>query len=274
MSDRAGRKVNATGINLSVLVSSGSARAVLAVGSLAIGRAGQRVDLGQVDADVTIEEGRVTVRELVAAGGALTGTLRGTVGAEGGLALKGELSARLEKIAALAGRPDAAGGAARFEGEITGNWRIPSLTGDLDVQGLVAGGHRWPQVRGQVAWANRRLSWSRLRVPVGEGDVTSAGEVDFSGGAPRYRIDAKVRALDPARLPAAPGGIAARVLGLAGTLQWQGVGTGVEASGSGRLATRFTIASWPGEEVVFEAVGVARSWQGFGHIVPRGGALA
>ena len=123
MSDRAGGSVNATGINLSVLVSSGSARAVLAVGSLAIGRAGQRVDLGQVDADVTIEEGRVTVRELVAAGGALTGTLRGTVGATGVLALKGELSARLEKIAALAGRPDAAGGAARFEGEITGNWR-------------------------------------------------------------------------------------------------------------------------------------------------------
>ena len=127
------------------------------------------------------------------------------------------------------------------------------MTGDLDVQGLVAGGHRWPQVRGQVAWGDRRLSWSRLRVPVGEGDVTSAGEVDFSGGAPRYRIDAKARALDLARLPVAPGGIAARVLGLAGTMQWQGSGTGAEASGSGRLATRFTIASWPGEEVVFEA---------------------
>jgi autotransporter translocation and assembly factor TamB len=253
MSDRAGGNVNATGINLSVLVSRGSARAVLAVGSLAIGRAGQRVDLGRVDADVTIEEGRVTVRELVAAGGALTGTLRGTVGATGVLALKGDLSARLEKIAALVGRPDAAGGAARIEGEITGNWRNPSLTGDLAVQGLVAGGHRWPQARGKVAWGGRRLSWARLRLLVGEGDVTSAGEVDFSGAAPRYRIEATARALGLAGLPVAPGGIAAQVLGLTGTLQWQGSGTGGEASGSGRLATRFTIASWPGEEVILEA---------------------
>ena len=106
-----------------------SARAVLAVGSLAIGRAGRRVELGRVDADVTIEEGQVTVRELVAAGGAITGTLRGTVGYTGVLALKGELSARLENIAALAGRPGAAGGTARFEGEITGNWRDPAGAG-------------------------------------------------------------------------------------------------------------------------------------------------
>ena len=47
--------------------------------------------------------------------------------------------------------------------------------------------------------------------------------------------------------------IADRVRGLAGTLLWEGAGTGAEASGSGRLAARFTIASWPGEEVAVEA---------------------
>ena len=144
--------VGATGIDLSVLVSSGARGPCLAVGSLAIGRAGRRVDLGRVDADVTIEEGRVTVREFVAAGGAVAGTLRGTVGYAGALALTGELSARLENIAALAGRPAAAGGAARFEGEITGNWRAPAAAGTLAVQDLVVGGRRWPQARGQVAW--------------------------------------------------------------------------------------------------------------------------
>ena len=253
MSDQAGRSVKATGISLSVLVSSGSARAVLAVGSLAIGRAGQRVDLGRVDADVTIEEGRVTVREFVATDGVLTGTLRGTVDAAGVLAFTGKLSARLEKVAALVGRPDAAAGAARFEGEITGNWRDPSLTGTLAVQGLVAGGRRWTQVRGQVAWGGGRLSWSQLRLPVGEGELASTGEVDFSGAAPRYRLEVTARALELAGLPVAPGGIASQVLGLAGTLQWQGSGTGGEASGSGRLATKFTIASWPGEEAAFES---------------------
>jgi len=253
MSNGSGESVHATGINLSVLVSSGSARAVLAAGSLAIGHAARPVDLGRVDADVTIEEGQVTVRELVAAGGAVTGKLRGTVGFTGVLALKGELSARLEEILALAGRPAAAVGAARFEGEVTGSWRDPAATGSLAVQELAVGGRRWPQARGQVAWGGDRLSWSRLRLPVGEGVVTTAGEADFSGGALRYRIDAEARAVDLARLPAAPVGFAARVLGLAGTLHWEGSGAGAAASGSGRLATRFTIASWPGEEVAIEA---------------------
>ena len=61
---RAGGSINATGINLSVLVSSGKARAVLEVGNLVAGRGGKRVDLGSVDADVTIEEGRILVRRL------------------------------------------------------------------------------------------------------------------------------------------------------------------------------------------------------------------
>jgi autotransporter translocation and assembly factor TamB len=245
--------VDATGINLSVLVSRGSARAVLAARSLAIGRAGGRVDLGRVDADVTIEDGRIAVRELVAAGGAVTGTFRGTVGYTGDLALKGEVSARLENIAALIGRPAAAAGAARFEGEITGTWRDPEGTGSLAVQELVVGGRHWPQARGQVTWGGGRLAWSKLRLPAGEGEVTSAGDVDFSGGALRYRIDAEARAVDLARLPAVPGGIAAEVLGVAGTLHWEGSGAGAEASGSGRLATRFTMASWPGGEVALEA---------------------
>jgi len=253
IADGAGGSVQATGINLSVLVSNGSARVVLAINNLGLGRAGRQVGLGRVNADVTIEADQVTVRELVAAGGVVTGTLRGTASYAGVLALKGELSARLEKIAALAGRPTAAAGAARFEGEITGSWRAPAGTGTLTVQDLAVGGRRWPQVRGQVTWGGSRLSWSRLRLPVGEGDVSTAGEVDYSGGALRYRIDAEARAVDLARLPAAPGGIASRVLGLAGTLHWEGLGTGAEASGSGRLATKFTIASWPGEEVSFEA---------------------
>jgi len=252
MTDRAGRSVSATGINLSLLVSRGRARAVLAVGSLVIERAGQQVDLGRVDANVTVREDQVTVRTLVASGGALTGKLQGTVGTTGLLALKGELSARLEKMSALVGRPVAAG-AARFEGEIAGTWRDPELTGSFSVRELVAGGHRWPPARGQVVWGGRRLSWSQLRLPVGEGDVISTGEIDFSGAAPRYRIEAQVRALDLAGLPAAPPGLAARVRGLAGSLQWQGSAGGVEASGSGRLATRFTIASRPDEEIALEA---------------------
>ena len=125
MSDGAGASVEATGIDLSVLVSSGSARAVLAVGSLAVGRAGRRVDLGRVDADVTIEEGRVTVRELVAAGGAVTGTLRGRSDVAGVLALKGELSARLENLAALAGP---AGGRRRRRRDSRARSRGPGAT--------------------------------------------------------------------------------------------------------------------------------------------------
>ena len=193
ISGAAGRSVHASGIDLSILVSSGSARAVLDVGSLAVGTAGRQIDLGALDADVTIEEGRLTVRELVAGGGALTGTLRGTVGATGALALKGELSSRLETIAALLGRPVAVAGVAHFEGEITGTWRDPAASGSLAVRDLVAGGHRWPQARGQIAWGDGRLSWSRLRLPVGEGEVSSAGEVDFSGGALRYRVEAEAR---------------------------------------------------------------------------------
>ena len=54
-------------------------------------------------------------------------------------------------------------------------------------------------------------------------------------------------------MTAVPGGIATRVQALGGTLQWQGSGAGAEASGSGRLATRFTIASWPGAQVALEA---------------------
>jgi len=253
MTDGAGVAVDAAGVNLSILVSSGSARAVLVLESLAVERSGRRVGLGRVSADITIDEGQFTVRELVAAGGVVTGTLRGTVGATGVLALKGELSARLEKIMALVGRPVAGAGVARFEGEIIGRWHEPAVTGSLVVQDLVVGGKRWPQARGQVAWGDGRLSWSQLRLPVGAGEVTFAGEADFSGGALRYRIDAAARAVDLARLPSAPGGIAARVVGLAGTLHWEGAGAGALASGSGRLATRFTIASLPGEEVAFEA---------------------
>ncbi|MHB8834348.1 MAG: translocation/assembly module TamB domain-containing protein [Candidatus Methylomirabilia bacterium] len=253
ISDRADGSVSATGVNVSVLFSSGRARAVLTVDSLAVGRAGQSVDLGRVDADVTIGEGLITVRKLVAAGGALAGTLGGTMTAPGVLALKGNLSARLENVAALVGRPAAAAGDARFEGEISGNWLAPVVTGTLVVQELVAGGHHWPRARGQVAWDSGRLSWSGLRLPLGEGDVTCAGEVDFSGAAARYRIEAEARALDLAGLPATEGSVAARVLGLAGTLRWQGSGVGAGASGSGRLTTRFTVASWPGEEIALEA---------------------
>lgn len=251
VTDGAGGSVAATGIDLSVLVSRGNARAVLAAGAIAVGRAGRRVDLGQVDADFAIDGDRITVRELTVAGGAVTGKLRGTVAHDGVLALEGLLSARLETLAALFGLT--AGGVARFEGEVTGNWRDPRAAGSLVAQELVVRGRRWPQVRGHVAWGGGRLSWSQLRLPAGDGEVILAGEADFSGGAPRYRLDAEARAADLAQLPAAPGAIASRVLGLAGTLHWEGSGAGAEATGSGSLATRFTLASWPGEEVVFEA---------------------
>lgn len=253
VSDGAGAVGGATGINLSVLVASGGARAVLAVGNVALGLAGRKVDLGRVDVDATIEEGQLTVRELVAAGGPVTGLLRGRVDSTGVLALKGDLSTSLGKIAALFGRPAVVGGAARFEGEISGNWRDPAGSGTLAVQEFAVGEHRWPQARGRIAWGGGRLSWSQLRLPVGAGEVTAAGEVDFSGGALRYRLDAEARALDLARLPAVPAQIAVRVPVLAGTLHWEGVGTGVGASGGGRLVTKFAVASWPGKEVDCEA---------------------
>ncbi len=252
-SDGRGGRVQATGITLSALVSSGSARAVLAAGSLAIERAGRRIDLGGVDADVTLEEGQVTVRELVAAGGTVSGKLHGTVGYDGELKLKGELSSRLEHITALGDSPAVASGAARFEGEVTGNWRDPAGSGSLAVQELVVGGRRWPQARGQVAWGGARLAWSKMRLQAGAGEVATTGEADFSGETPRYRFDAEARAVDLALLPAVPEAFAAQVLGLAGTLHWDGSGIGPAASGSGRLATRFTLASWPGEEVAVEA---------------------
>ena len=246
-SNGSGESVHAGGINLSVLVSSGSARTVLETGSIAIERAGRRFELGKVNADVTIEENQVTVRELVAAGGAVTGTLRGTVGFAGTLDLKGDISAHLDKIAVLASRPAAIGaGTARFQGEIAGNWRAPTGNGSLTVQDLMVEGHRWPRFRGQIASSGRRISWSRLRLPVGEGEITSAGEIDFAGGALRYRIDAEARAVDPAQFPATAESSAARVIGLAGKLHWEGSGVGAEAAGSGRSsATQFTIASWP-----------------------------
>jgi hypothetical protein len=251
--DGAGGRAVAAGIDLSVFVSSGSARAVLEAGSLSVERAGRLVGLGRVDADVTFEEGLVSVRELVAAGGPVAGTLRGTVDYAGDLALKGELTARLEKVAALVGRPGAAGGAARFEGAITGNWRDPAAAGTIALRELVVGGRGWPQARGQVGWGGGRLSWSRLQLEVGAGAVTTGGVADFSGGALRYRIDAEARDADLAKLAAVSGSVADRLLGLAGTLHWEGSGTGAGASGSGSLATRFTVASWPGEEVVVEA---------------------
>jgi autotransporter translocation and assembly factor TamB len=251
--DGAGGRAVASEIDLSVFVSSGLARAVLEAGKMTIERGGRPVGLGRVNADVSFEDGRVTVRELVAAGGPLTGTLQGTVDYGGALALKGELSTRLEEVAALIGRPGAAGGAARFEGAIAGNWRRPEGAGTLAVRELVVGGRRLPPARGQFGWAGGHLSWSRLSLPVGAGSVTSEGEADFSGGAPRYRIAAEARAADPAELPAAAGTVAERLRGVSGTLRWEGSGTGPDASGSGSLAASFTLASWPGEEVSLEA---------------------
>ncbi len=248
-----GSIVEANGIDLSVFVSSGSARVVLAAGTVAITRDGRRLELGRLDADLSVEEGKITVREFVAAGGAVTGTLRGTADVAGVLALKGELSARLEKLAELTGRPAAAAGAARFVGGITGTWSEPALSGSLTVQDLVVSGRRWPQARGRVGWGGGRLSWSELRLPVGEGEVISAGAAEFSAGAVRYRLDVEARAVDPARLPIAAGKLAAQVHGLSGTLHWEGSGAGAAASGSGRLATKFSVASWPGGEVALEA---------------------
>jgi autotransporter translocation and assembly factor TamB len=250
LTDGAGGSVDATGIHLSVLVSRGGARAVVSAGTLEIGRAGRRVDAGKIDAEFTVEEGQISVRELTVAGGAVSGTLRGTASYAGVLALKADLSARLETLAALAGRT--VGGIARFDGELTGSWRAPAASGTLAVQDLLAGGQRWPQVRAQVSWGGGRLSWSRLHLPLGEGELTSSGEVDFSGGAPRYRLDAEARAAELSRLPAVPDGIASRALGVSGNLHWEGVGAGAEAVGSGRLQTRFTFSPWPGEEVVGE----------------------
>jgi len=251
--DNSGGRVVATGIDLSVVISSGNARAILEAGGLSVERAGRLAELGRLEADLTLEEGQVTVRELVAAGGPVAGTLRGTVDYAGTLALEGELAGRLEKVAALVGRPGAAGGFARFEGAISGNWNNPAGSGTLAVRELVVAGRGWPQARGQVGWGGGRLSWSRVQVKAGAGALTTDGEADYAGGALRYRIDAVARDAGLAGLPALSGTVADRVVGLAGTLHWEGSGTGAEALGTGNLATRFTVDSWPGEEVSIEA---------------------
>jgi hypothetical protein len=251
--DNSGGRFVATGVDLSILISSGNARAILEAGGLSIERAGRLAELGRLDADVTIEEGQITVRELVAAGGPVAGTLRGTVDYAGALALKGDLAGRLEKVAALVGRPGAAGGFARFEGAISGSWRDPAGSGTIAIRELVVGGRDWPQARGEVGWGGGRLSWSRLQMKVGAGALTTDGEAVFSGGALRYRIDAAAREAGLGSLPVLSGTVADRVVGLAGTLHWEGSGTGAEAKGHGVLAARFTVDSWPGEEVAWEA---------------------
>jgi autotransporter translocation and assembly factor TamB len=249
VSDANGKRLHADGINLSVLISSGSAHATLAVGSLAVGRRGRLTNLGRIATDLTIEGGRIAVGKLVADGGPIAGRLAGTVGFDGRLALNGALSARVEDLAALTGRAGAAGGMAHFKGAIAGVWREPAVTGSLSLQDLAVAGNRWPGVQGDIAWSGSRATWERLRLPVGDGEVTCAGEVDFSGAAPRYRIDVAARALDLARLPVAREGFAARVTGLGGTLHWEGAGLGAEATGSGRLAAQATVADLAGGQI-------------------------
>ena len=251
--DRNGGRTVAAGIDLSVLVAKGNARALLKNAHFTIERAGNTVDLGRMNADVALDEGLATVRELVLTGGPVAGTLQGTMDYEGVLALKGLLSARLEMVAALLGRTAAAGGTASFEGEISGSWRDPAGAGTLAVRDLVLGGRHWPPARGRVGWGGGRLFWSQLNVAVGAGAVISSGEAGFSGGALRYRVDAEARDVDPALVPAVAGEVADRVRGLAGKLHWEGAGVGATAAGSGTLEARCTLAAWPGEEVTLDA---------------------
>ena len=255
VSDDAGSALHAVDVNLSVLVSKGSARAVVAAGNVTVGRAGagRVVDLGRVETDLSIDERHLAVRELVVAGRAVSGRFAGSADLAGTLALTGALAVRLDDLAALAGRPAAAGGTAHFKGAISGSWREPAVAGSLTVQDLVVGERRWPSVQGEVAWSARRLSWEHLRLPVGTGAITSAGEADFSGGSPHYRIDGEARAVDLARLPVARDGFAAKMSGLGGTFHWEGDGAGPDASGKGRVALRFAVDSWPGGEIAVEA---------------------
>lgn len=250
--DDAGARTVIDGIALSVLVSRGAARALFEADTLEVQRAGRRWELGGLDADFTLEEGRAVVREFAVAGGPVTGRLRGTVAYAGGLALGGELSARLENVAALAGRPGIVAGNAQVAVEVTGSWRDPAASGSISVRNPVVVGRRLPPASGQVGWRRGRLAWSGLQLPVGTGGVSIDGEADFSGGTPRYRVVAEARDLDPVRLALFPAGVAGRIDGLAGKLHWEGSGVGREAVGSGGLGARFAIRSWPGEPVTFE----------------------
>ena len=98
----------------------------------------------------------VTVREIVAAGGTGHRDAARDGGLHGRPRAQGRAGGAPRELAALAGRPGAAGGDARFEGEITGSWREPAAAGTLAVRDLVVGGRRWPQARGQVGWGGGR----------------------------------------------------------------------------------------------------------------------
>ncbi|HWR98103.1 MAG TPA: hypothetical protein VN317_06740, partial [Candidatus Methanoperedens sp.] len=77
--DRAGRLTAAEGVNLAVIISSGSAGVDLSVAGLAVKEGERRLALGRITAALALEEGGATVSRFAATGGPLAGSVQGTV---------------------------------------------------------------------------------------------------------------------------------------------------------------------------------------------------
>jgi autotransporter translocation and assembly factor TamB len=251
--DRDGGRTVANDVDLSMLVSKGSARVELAVGSVAFERSGRSTPLGAVAAEVQVEERRAVVRELTLTGGPVAGRLAGTVSYAGPLRLVGSLTARLDAAASAAGRPGAVSGRVTVEGGTSGNWFAPAAEGTVTGRDLAFAGTRWPEAKGRFSWAGKGLAVTDLRVGFGEGSVVGAGEVDFAAEPPRYRVTVEARNVDLERVPATPGPAAARVRGISGVARWEGEGFGAAAAGGGRVEARCALSPDLAEEVAVQA---------------------
>ncbi|HWR98441.1 MAG TPA: translocation/assembly module TamB domain-containing protein, partial [Candidatus Methanoperedens sp.] len=173
---------------------------------------------------------------------------QGTVDYAGRMLLQGEVTAALGPLATFLDKP-AVSGTARFSGKASGRWDAPELAGDLALSAPVYRGRAWPDARGTVAWAGRRLSWSDVRVAAGRGALTLTGSADFSAPRPRYQVEARAQAAELARLAPFAGKRVEPVLGLDGTLRWEGSGSGADADGAGSLEAKLRLAPWPDEEL-------------------------
>jgi hypothetical protein len=250
--DRAGRTAVADGLDLGVIVSRGSAAIELSLARLALRDGGREISLEGLEAEGALEDGGATVSRLSAARGPLTGSVRGSVDYGGKLALQGDLVVALGPLTALVGKP-VASGTARFTGSVAGPWDDPDASGVLALTAPALRGRRWPDARGTVSWTGRRLSWSDVRVAAGAGAITLSGSADLSEPRPRYRLDARAQAAEVARLAEFLGPRAEPVLGLDGTLRWEGAGTGADAQGGGTLEATAALAPWPGEKLALQA---------------------
>ena len=201
--------------------------------------------------------------------------MRGTADYAGALALRGEAHRRPRR-GVHAPRPARRDRDARASTEsLTGSLARPrEAAGDLGLRDLVFRGRRWPDARGQVAWSERRLTWSGVRGGGGRRRDRPPGRPTFAEARPRYRP----RGGGERRRPGAargvfrqPRGAGARARGHA-PLGGRGEGRGPEGAGS--VEARLRLAPWPDEEV---ALGARASLAGgvltFGELRAAGATL-